>query len=168
MHDRAKHQEARKVKNTGNAADAMETRDSRLARNKRQRTPGKRGDDMASKATVLIVDDDPAIRKMITEVLSLEGYPLETASGGQQALDILADGRPRVVLLDLLMDPVNGWDVVHELESQGAARNRHRIILVSAIGTLEKHNYLKADGKLVKPFTVDQLINAIEAVGVPA
>ncbi len=123
---------------------------------------------MLGKPTVMIVDDDPGIRKMIYEILSLEGYPLESAAGGQEALDLLANGRPRVILLDLLMEPVNGWDVMQALEARPDERSRHKIILVSAMSNLEKYSHLKADGRLPKPFTVDQLINAIAAVGVPA
>jgi len=137
-------------------------------RRNQQDMKDKRGEGMASKPTVLIVDDDSGIRKMILEVLSLEGYPLESASGGQEALDILENGRPRVILLDLLMEPLSGWDVMRALEARPDERKRHKVILVSAMTNLERANDLKADGRLPKPFTVDQLINAIEAVGVPA
>ncbi|MGH2516763.1 MAG: response regulator transcription factor, partial [Ktedonobacterales bacterium] len=63
---------------------------------------------MATTPTVLIVDDDPAIRKMLVEMLSLEGYATETATNGREALDQLAASGPRVVLLDLLMPEVDG------------------------------------------------------------
>ena len=58
---------------------------------------------MANQPTILIVDDDPAIRKMMVEVLNLEGYPTETAENGRVALELLAHSGPRVVVLDLLM-----------------------------------------------------------------
>lgn len=121
-----------------------------------------------TKPTVLIVDDDPGIRKMIYEVLSLEGYPIESAAGGQEALDMLANGRPRVILLDLLMEPLSGWDVMRELEARPNDRKHHKVILVSAMTNLERARDLRTEGRLPKPFTVDQLLNAIEAVGVPA
>ena len=63
---------------------------------------------MANLPTILIVDDDPAIRRMLVEVLSLEGYPTETAENGRVALELLAHSGPRVVLLDLLMPEVDG------------------------------------------------------------
>lgn len=114
--------------------------------------------------TVLIVDDDPAIRNMLVEVLSLEGFPTETAVNGREALDILKRVGGRVVLLDLLMPLVNGRDVVRELEADPAQRQRHQIILVSAVSNLEGAGDLVVDGKLPKPFTVDQLLNTIEPV----
>ena len=123
---------------------------------------------MASKPQVLIVDDDAGIRKMINEVLSLEGYPVASATNGREALEALKSGGPRVILLDLIMPVLDGEGFMQELEANPALRAKHRIILVSANPNLEKYNHLKADGRLPKPFTVDQLINAIAAVGVPA
>lgn len=116
--------------------------------------------------TVLIVDDDPRIRTMLVEVLALEGYPTETANDGQEALDILPRSGPRVVLLDLLMPNVDGEGVVAALEQQPDERNRHHIILVSALNNLERYRNLHVDGRLAKPFTVDQLLSVIESVEV--
>lgn len=116
---------------------------------------------MANQPTILIVDDDPSIRKMMVEVLNLEGYPTETAENGRVALELLARSGPRVVLLDLLMPEVNGWEVMRALEEDPAERARHRVILVSALNTLETAQDLRADGKLVKPFTVNQLLSLV-------
>jgi CheY-like chemotaxis protein len=112
--------------------------------------------------TVLVVDDDAAIRKMMVEVLSLEGFPTETASNGREALETLGRTGPRVVLLDLLMPEVDGEGVVTQLGANPSERSRHKIILVSALNNLELHRDLEVDGRLPKPFTVDQLINTVE------
>jgi CheY-like chemotaxis protein len=116
---------------------------------------------MALLPTVLIVDDDPAIRKMLVEVLSLEGYPTETADNGRQALEMLAKSGPRIVLLDLLMPEVDGRGVISQLNEDPQERQRHRIILVSAWANLEAARDLQADGSLAKPFNVNQLLNVI-------
>jgi CheY-like chemotaxis protein len=114
--------------------------------------------------TVLIVDDDPQIRTMLVEVLTLEGFPTETAENGRQALESLPRGGPRVVLLDLLMPEVDGRGVVSALSANPAERRRHQIILVSALTNLEANRDLPVDGRLPKPFGVDQLLNTIESV----
>lgn len=119
---------------------------------------------MANMPTVLIVDDDPAIRRMLHDVLSLEGYPTETANNGREALDLLARGEPRVILLDLLMPVINGRGVLEHLSASPAERAKHKIILVSAINTLEENKDLASDGTLSKPFTVPALLNAIQQV----
>jgi CheY-like chemotaxis protein len=118
---------------------------------------------MARLPTVLIVDDDPAIRKMLVEVLSLEGYPTETAVNGREALDILAKSGPRLVLLDLLMPEVDGRGVMLALRAQPEEREKHRIILVSALTYLEQSRDLEADGSLAKPFHVNQLLNVLRS-----
>lgn len=116
---------------------------------------------MAQTPTILIVDDDPAIRKMLVEVLSLEGYPTETAANGREALDKLPRGGPRIVLLDLLMPEVDGWGVMSALQELPNERQRHKIILVSAWANLERAQDLNPDGTLPKPFTVNQLLNIL-------
>ncbi len=121
---------------------------------------------MAHSPTILIVDDDPHIRKMLVEVLSLEGYPTETAVNGEEALAILATSGPRVVLLDLLMPVLDGRGVMDALNADPTARAQHKIILVSAIGNLEASRDLTPDGMLPKPFTVNQLINVLEPLNV--
>jgi two-component system, OmpR family, response regulator MprA len=123
---------------------------------------------MAQAPTVLIVDDDPAIRKMLVEVLSLEGYATETAVNGRDALDKLASSGPRIVLLDLLMPEVDGRRVVEELNAHPAEREKHRIILVSAWTILEAARDIKADGTLSKPFTVTQLLAVLDGASAPA
>ena len=115
---------------------------------------------MAHLPTILIVDDDPAIRKMLVEMLSLEGYPTETASNGREALDILDRSGPRVVLLDLLMPVVDGRGVVDGLQATGV-RSLHKIILISALTYLEQNRDIENDGTLTKPFNLSQLLNVL-------
>lgn len=117
---------------------------------------------MAHTPTILIVDDDPGIRKMLVEVLSLEGYPTETATNGQEALDMLARSAPRIILLDMLMPVLDGRGVVAQLEGNSGARSLHKIILVSAFTNLEAARDLQVDGTLPKPFTVVQLLSVLE------
>ena len=114
--------------------------------------------------TVLVVDDELPIRKMLVEILTLEGFPIETASNGREALEVLSKSGPRVVLLDLLMPEVDGRAVIEQLEANPEERDKHRIILVSAFLNLEKYRDLKVEGRLPKPLTVDQLLNALDAV----
>lgn len=117
---------------------------------------------MAHSPTILIVDDDPSIRKMLVEVLTLEGYPTETATNGQEALDMLSSSAPRIILLDLAMPVLDGRGVMQRLESDPVARAAHKVILVSAYVNLEMARDLVVDGSLPKPFTVVQLLSVME------
>lgn len=114
-----------------------------------------------AKRTVLIVDDEEGIRKMLAEMLALEGYSYESASGGAEALAVLERGDPRVVLLDLRMEPVAGWDVMQSLQAKGI-RDKHTIIFVSADAKLEEFRHLGPDGELAKPFTLPELMDVLE------
>src|SRR5215475_14461135 len=78
---------------------------------------------------VLIVDDDAAIRKMLVDALSLEGFHTETARDGREALGLLEDGRKRIVLLDLMMPIMDGWEVCRHLTDRPALRQQLSIIL---------------------------------------
>ena len=120
---------------------------------------------MAKPPTILIVDDDPAIRKMLVEVLSLEGYSTETAANGREALDRLAQSNsPRIVLLDLLMPVIDGRGVMEALATTPEERARHKIILVSAWINIQASQDLQPDGILAKPFTVNQRLNVLDPI----
>jgi CheY-like chemotaxis protein len=58
---------------------------------------------------VLVVDDDPAIRAFVSELLVDEGYEVRAATNGRDALTVLASWRPDVILLDLMMPEMDGW-----------------------------------------------------------
>ena len=64
--------------------------------------------------SVLVVDDDPNIRRMIVAALRREGYRFLEASNGKDALDVMRRDRPDLVVLDLMMPMVSGWDVLRE------------------------------------------------------
>jgi CheY-like chemotaxis protein len=70
-----------------------------------------------SGTTVLVVDDDPSIRRMIIAALKRDGYRFVEAANGREALDAMRRDRPAAVLLDLMMPIVSGWDVLREREN---------------------------------------------------
>ena len=94
----------------------------------------------------------------------MEGYPIETAGDGREALDLLARGGARIILLDLLMPVLDGRAMMEELRTNPDERARHKVILVSAIHNLESARDLEPDGVLPKPFTVTQLLNVLEPI----
>lgn len=63
---------------------------------------------------VLVVDDDPSIRRMIVAALRRDGYVFSEAANGKEALDLMREHHPSVVVLDLMMPMVSGWDVLRE------------------------------------------------------
>ena len=81
--------------------------------------------------SVLVVDDDPNIRKMIIAALRREGYEFAEAPNGKEALEIMRAQRPDVVVLDLMMAIVSGWEVLQERENDPELR-QIPVIIVSA------------------------------------
>jgi CheY-like chemotaxis protein len=80
---------------------------------------------------VLVVDDDPSIRRMIMAALRREGYVFSEAANGKEALDIMRQEPPSVVVLDLMMPIVSGWDVLRERAAQPDLQSIP-VIIVSA------------------------------------
>jgi len=79
-----------------------------------------------------VVDDDAAIRKMIIAALKREGdYQLLEAANGREALDLMRGQHPEVVVLDLMMPVLSGWDVLHERQDDPSLR-AIPVILISA------------------------------------
>lgn len=80
---------------------------------------------------MLVADDDINIRKMIMAALRREGYAFSEAGNGQEALDVMRNQRPDVVVLDLMMPIMSGWDVLQEREKEPELR-QIPVIIISA------------------------------------
>jgi two-component system, chemotaxis family, chemotaxis protein CheY len=85
----------------------------------------------ASAFSVLVVDDDPSIRRMIIAALRREGYTFLEAPNGREALDLMRAEHPDVVVLDLMMPVLSGWDVLKERQTDPEL-SRIPVIVVSA------------------------------------
>jgi CheY-like chemotaxis protein len=115
------------------------------------------------KPPVLVVDDDSGIRAMVREILQLEGYRVQTANDGREALAVLQRTRERyVILLGLVMPDMDGYQMLRRLEERPEERERHRVILISAQSHFAIERGLRVEGVCAKPFTCDQLLHEIE------
>src|SRR5918994_480302 len=110
--------------------------------------------------TVFIVEDDVDTREMLGRFLELEGFHVETAENGRQALDRLEGGAsPCVILLDLMMPVMDGWQFRRE-QIQRAALANIPVIVVSAAGR-ERLEQIDANAYLCKPVDLEELLARI-------
>ncbi|PAB59957.1 response regulator transcription factor [Anaeromicrobium sediminis] len=112
---------------------------------------------------ILVVDDDINICELIGLYLRKEGYEIVFAHDGKSAIDVLAKERPNLVILDIMLPEMDGWDVCTEMKKISDIP----IIMLSAKGdTFDKVLGLKlgADDYMVKPFEPRELIARIDAV----
>ena len=117
-----------------------------------------------SGATILVVDDDDAIRTLVTKVLVRERFEVEQASNGEQALTKLRAGAFGTVVLDLMMPVLSGFEVIQYLETHDDA-GAPRIIVVSAAseGDVERARSPSVCAVLRKPFGLSTLVAAVRA-----
>ena len=119
----------------------------------------------ATKATrILVVEDDLAILTGLSMNLRYEGYEILQAQDGRTALQKAVDERPDLIVLDVMLPEMNGYDVVRELRRRG---QDVPVVIVSAKGTESDKITgldLGADDYVVKPFGLQELISRIKAV----
>ena len=114
----------------------------------------------AHRHTILVVEDDDALRQMIRIVLADEGHRAVLAADGAAALDYLATARPCLVLLDLMMPGLTGQEVARQMQEHGIDVP---VLVVSAARTGEQIAVeIDADGYLGKPFDIEQLVEVMQ------
>ena len=125
-------------------------------------TRDKRLDDVQKKR-VLVIDDDLPIRGMLAAALRQHGYQVLLAGDGAEGQRALTIHHPDVILLDLAMPDVNGWDFLQRLQETGHL-GRIPIIVVSAHVRVEPQALLQmgVSAILPKPFNLPDLIDLIE------
>ena len=109
---------------------------------------------------VFIVEDDADTREMLGRFLELQGYRVETAVNGKQALERLQSGaRAGVIVLDLMMPVMDGWEFRRE-QARRADIADIPVIVVSAAGR-ERISQIDADAYLSKPVDLDELLQCV-------
>ncbi len=110
---------------------------------------------------VLVVDDDVKILRFIRSSLTLAGYVVITTTSGEEALKLVESEKPNVMLLDILMPVMDGFEVLRKLR----AVSELPVIAVSAqASAAEEALRLGANDFLAKPFRPDELVNRIKAL----
>jgi len=116
-----------------------------------------------SKYTVLAVDDIQLNLLLLKKMLSKFNFTLKTASSGQQTLDIVAESKPDLILLDLMMPGIDGFEVIQRLRANPETADIH-IIILSALNSHEdivKGFKLGANDFITKPIIMEKLFTSV-------
>ncbi len=90
-----------------------------------------------SKATILIVEDDPLMSRLYSKVFSIEGYEVITAADGEEALSAVHKNLPTLILLDVMMPKMNGLELLEKLKSDPSTKKIPVIMLTNLAGTAD-------------------------------
>ena len=119
---------------------------------------------MKEKLRILVVEDEPAIQTGLVDVLVFHGYEVDATADGREGLDLALTGRFDLILLDIMLPSMNGFDVCNAIRQ--ADRDQPIIMLTAKISDEDIVQGLKlgADDYVAKPFSIEQLVLRIGAV----
>ncbi len=124
-------------------------------------------EDIQNGKTILIVDDDFDCRTLVRTVLANNGYVVEQCADGSEALEKLKSLKPDLVVLDIMMPGLSGYDVVVQMKQRPETQNIP-IIMLTAKGEDEDvllgYSQYQVDYYIPKPFTSRQLISGIKLI----
>jgi CheY-like chemotaxis protein len=116
---------------------------------------------MSGTRRLLVVEDDESIREMIEMVLDGEGYEVVTATNGAVALALLSQERPGLILLDMKMPDMDGWEFARHYAD--LPEPKPPIVVVTAAQDASRRAAeIGAQGYLAKPFSIDNLLQTID------
>lgn len=112
-------------------------------------------------SSVLVVDDDTDILSIVHEVLTLEGLRVRTAANGSEALARVGDEQPQLILLDMRMPVMDGWQFASKL------RERYNgwvpvVVMTAAKDAGARAREVQADDFISKPFDIDELVEKVQ------
>ncbi|MGQ0606846.1 MAG: response regulator [Chloroflexota bacterium] len=113
--------------------------------------------------SVLIVEDDPAIRDVYVELLASEGHAVSQAAHGEEAMGMLLDGtRPCVIVADLLMPILDGWGLAARLATEPRLASIPLVVLSAQAPSDSRDTPRGARARLTKPVVLDELVATVE------
>ena len=116
-------------------------------------------------ARILVVDDDDAIRQLLTDALEIEGYDVTAAADGRAAVQLVAVSRPDFVVLDVMMPHLDGYSVLREIRAQPG--DPVPVLMLTAAADPDSATRAWSDGVdyyMAKPFLADEVINVVNGV----
>lgn len=117
--------------------------------------------------TILCVEDEPEMIDLMELILSRKGYKVKGARGGMEGIQLIRELHPDLVLLDLMMPDMDGWEVYQQMKSDSALKDIPVIIVTAKAQNIDKVlglHIAKVDDYIAKPFSPQELIESVEKV----
>jgi two-component system, OmpR family, response regulator VicR len=117
--------------------------------------------------SILYIEDDAEMVDLVTLILNRHGFLVKGAHGGRQGLDMVAKEKPDLILLDLMMPDMDGWDVYQQLKSNEETRPIPVIIITAKAQAIDRVlglHIAKVDDYISKPFRPQELIESVSRI----
>ena len=119
---------------------------------------------MAAKKRILCIEDETEMIDLMRLILERKGFEFVGAEGGQQALDVLHQVRPDLILLDLMMPGVDGWEVYRQVKADQGLRSVPVIVVTAKAQNIDKVlglHIARVDDYITKPFSPQELLDSV-------
>jgi len=116
---------------------------------------------------ILCIEDEPEMIDLIRLILNRKGFEVFGASGGEDGINKVRQQKPDLVLLDLMMPVVDGWEVYQQMKADDETKNIPVIVVTAKAQSIDKVlglHIAKVDDYIAKPFSPKDLINSVERV----
>lgn len=116
---------------------------------------------------IIYIEDEQEMIDLVRLILSRKGYQVKGAIGGQEGLDLVRAESPDLVLLDLMMPDMDGWEVYQQMKAGKTTRGIPVIVITAKAQNIDKVlgvHIAKVDDYISKPFSPQQLIESVEKV----
>ena len=116
---------------------------------------------------IIYIEDEPEMIDLVRLILNRKGYEVKGALGGQEGLDLIRSYHPDLVLLDLMMPDMDGWEVYQQMKANEVMRGIPVIVITAKAQNIDKVlgvHIAKVDDYISKPFSPQQLIESVEMV----
>ena len=114
---------------------------------------------------ILVVDDDQDILLSIKQIFEHEGFDVETVTSGEECIEHLEKGFKGIVLIDIMMPSMDGWDTIREIVDRGFTQDIE-ILVITANGTANREKMIGLEpyvqDYIVKPFDMKSLVENIK------
>jgi DNA-binding response OmpR family regulator len=116
---------------------------------------------------VIYIEDEQEMIDLVRLILSRKGYEVKGANGGREGLEMVGDELPDLVLLDLMMPDMDGWDVYQQLKADETTRSIPVIVITAKAQSIDKVlglHIAKVEDYISKPFSPQELIDSVDKV----